>query len=220
MRITVFNGSTCAAGTASFGVAVSIPVATSNKATCASVVGSGIACKSIGGTVSILSESRSCGAGEFELVQAIGGRVLTATVYTDSDCAAQLEVAAVALDKCIALSVPGASQAINAVFTNGNGTMTTTLYDDSACSVVSKNQSVSTPAKLAQCEAQPPAKYGVCTKVVPECVAAFSAKYSGVSVGSFKYMEVSQVNTPPTSKSSAMTVGISALGGLAAFLFF
>ncbi|KAJ3073628.1 hypothetical protein HDU99_001869, partial [Rhizoclosmatium hyalinum] len=114
------------------------------------------------------------------------------------------------LDKCIALSVPGASQAINAVFTNGNGTMTTTLYDDSACSVVSKNQSVSTPAKLAQCEAQPPAKYGVCTKVVPECVAAFSAKYSGVSVGSFKYMEVSQVITPTTSKSSAMTVGISA----------
>ncbi|ORY48060.1 hypothetical protein BCR33DRAFT_57825 [Rhizoclosmatium globosum] len=65
------------------------------------------------------------------------------------------------------------------------------------CSVVSKNQSVSTPAKLAQCEAQPPA-----------------------NVGSFKYMEVSQVITPPTSKSSAMTVGIFALGGLAAFVFF
>ncbi|KAJ3068814.1 hypothetical protein HDU99_003096, partial [Rhizoclosmatium hyalinum] len=96
-----------------------------------------------------------------------------------------------------------------------NGTFGATLYDDSACKVASKDQSTNTPATLPQCQGQAAPTVGQCAKIPAECVAAFSSKYNGIRVGSFKYEQV-----VAATKSSALAVGISFAASVVTLLLF
>ncbi|KAJ3294194.1 hypothetical protein HDU79_011361 [Rhizoclosmatium sp. JEL0117] len=209
-QFTIFPGNTCAVGSATFGVTASVPALTNNKSSCSSLVGSGIACKSVG----TFSETVACSNGAQDLLKLMSGPVFTINIYSDTACGSPVETAAAVLDKCISISAGGTS--FNAIFTTSkNGTVDSTLYDDSACKVASKDQSTATPATLPQCEGQVAPALGQCAKIPTECVAAFSSRYNGVSLGSFKYEQVVAV---PATKSSALGVGISFVAGAAALL--
>ncbi|KAJ3294192.1 hypothetical protein HDU79_011359 [Rhizoclosmatium sp. JEL0117] len=208
-QLAVFSGSTCSVGSATFGVAASVPALTNNQASCSSLVGSGVSCKAVG----TFSESLVCSNGAQDLLNLMSGSVLTINIYADAACGSPIETAATVLDKCISISSSGNN--FNAIFTSKNGTFGATLYDDSACKVVSKDQSTSTPATLPQCQGQATPAVGQCAKIPADCVAAFSSKYNGISVGSFKYDQI-----VATAKSSAFAVGFSFAAGVAALFLF
>ncbi|KAJ3068815.1 hypothetical protein HDU99_003097 [Rhizoclosmatium hyalinum] len=211
-QLTIFSGSTCFVGSATFGVTASVQALTNNRATCSSLVGSGVPCKAVG----TFSESLVCSNGAQDLLNLMSGSVLTINIYADAACGSPIETIATVLDKCISISSSASNS--NAIFSGPkNGTFGATLYDDSACKVASKDQSTNTPATLPQCEGQPTPTLGQCAKIPTECAAAFSSKYNGVSVGSFKYEQVVAV---PATKSSALGVGISFAAGVLALLVF
>ncbi|KAJ3284559.1 hypothetical protein HDU79_008049 [Rhizoclosmatium sp. JEL0117] len=213
---TAFSGTTCIPGTAIFGVTASIPTFTNNKSTCSSTVGSGFTCKSVG----TFSESYFCSTGAQDLLDLMSGPVLTINIYSDAACNNPIETVAAMLDKCISMSVPAKGIKYNVVFTaSRNGTVEglgATMYDDIACKIESKDQTASSSAvSLPQCEGQGNPAIGQCVRFPENCTVAFSSRYNGVTLGSFKYEQVVAV---PVTKSSVLGVGMSFLAGIARFL--
>ncbi|KAJ3294201.1 hypothetical protein HDU79_011368 [Rhizoclosmatium sp. JEL0117] len=228
-QLTLYSGTTCAPGSAIFGTTSSVSALTNGKSTCSTVVGSGVRCKAFG----TVSESLLCSNGAQDLTKLISGPAFTITIYTDTNCGTTLQTAAAVLDKCISIAGSASSAGVNTMFTVlRDGTVGTTMYDDSGCKVVSKNQAPASSLTIPQCEGQITPALGQCAKIPAVCVSAMSSQLNGVIVGSFKYDRVvdqitaveptagAQTGVQTTKSSSASAVGLSLVSGLAAMFLF
>ncbi|KAJ3294200.1 hypothetical protein HDU79_011367 [Rhizoclosmatium sp. JEL0117] len=211
-QLTLYSGTTCAPGSATFGLTTSISALTNGLSTCSSVVGSGVNCKAFGN----FSESLSCSSGYLDLIKLTTGPVLAISVYSDVACGVPIQTVVAALDKCTSVTLPDTTIiGLNAVFTSSsNGTIGTMLFDDSACSVVSKKQFPVSSFTVDQCANQTQPALGQCATIPADCASAMSSTLNRVSVRSLKYEQI----VANDKKSGFLRMGLSLVSCLTALL--